>query len=54
MVTGGYDRYTYDSRLDTTEVYSKDGVWKTVFGKLPTKISCLVSTTLRSRVLVFC
>ena len=51
MVTGGYDG---SSNLDTTEVFNKDGVWKTVSGKLPTGISSLRATTISgNRVLMF-
>ena len=51
MVTGGYDG---SSNLDTTEAFNKDGVWKTVSGRLPTGISSIPATTFSdNRVLIF-
>ena len=51
MVTGGYDG---SSNLDTTEVFNKDGVWKTVSGRLPTGISSIPAVTFSgNRVLIF-
>ena len=49
MVSGGYD----SGFLDITEVY-KDGVWKTVSGRLPTGIAGPRATTISSnKVLMF-
>ena len=39
--------------LDTSEIYSKDEVWRIVSGKLPVPINNLFATTIGGRVLVF-
>ena len=50
MVSGGHDGSDY---LDNIEVY-KDGVWKTVSGRLPTGIAGPRATTISgNRVLTF-
>ena len=51
MVTGGTDGR---HRLEYTEVYGDDRVWKTVSGKLPTGgFTALRATTIGDRVFLF-
>ena len=53
MVTGG-TLQDQSSRLDNTEVYGEDRVWRTVSGKLPSGTGELRATTISgSRVLIF-
>ena len=50
MVTGGYDG---SSNLDTTEAFNKDGVWKTLSGRLPTGISSIPAVTFSGFSLIY-